>query len=276
MHLLNALNHTSLRLSYRLEKDVKLPVFKGSTLHGVMGYALKAYPEIYEAIFDYKAPEDHPLARRYANAPNPYTIYCNSGKTFYKKGDFLNFDLTLIGDASRYTSHILGILRDMGGVKIGNAQAPMHLQELRILPQQPLPDTSKRYHQVSLQTLSPLRIMNGNQPISFDNPTIFMHRLVERLALLAHFHCGAELETDYQSYLDAAAQVVYTKIQAERTHTARFSNRTESYMHLDGWKGEVEYHHVSSEILLALFYGQYYHVGKTATLGYGKYKLNLC
>lgn len=275
MNILNALHHTSLRLSYRLEKDVRLDAFKGSALHGVMGYALKAYPDIYNAIFEYKAPADHPLARRYANAPNPYTIFCNSSKTYYQKGDFLSFDLTLIGEASRYTSHILGILSDMGGVKIGKAQAGMRLSELRILPQQAAPDTSIKYQNVALQTQSPLRLMNGNQSLNFDNPVLFTHRLMERLALLAHFHCEAELLTDYESYLAEAEKIVCANIQAERTQIARFSNRTDNYMHLEGWKGEVAYHHVSADLLLALFYGQYYHIGKSATLGYGKYKLKV-
>lgn len=277
MNILNSLHHTSLRLSYKLENELTLPSFKGSALHGVMGYALKAYPEIYNAIFEYKAPENHPFARRYSNAPNPYTLFCNSGKTYYRKGDFLNFDLTLIGNASQYTSHILGILSDMGGVKIGNSksQAGMHLHELRILPQQPLPDTSPTTHTLALQTLSPLRLMNGNQPICLDNPSLFMHRLVERLALLAHFHCDAELQTDYQTFLESAALINCYDVRAERTHTGRYSNRSEKFMHLDGWKGEIVYENVSPEILLALFYGQYYHIGKTATLGYGKYKFEL-
>ncbi|MFN0200542.1 MAG: hypothetical protein ACKVTZ_03430 [Bacteroidia bacterium] len=76
MNFLQSLHHTSLRLSYRLEKEVMLDVFKGSALHGVMGYALKAHTEMYQAIFEYKAPADHPLARRYANAL-PYRQNCN-------------------------------------------------------------------------------------------------------------------------------------------------------------------------------------------------------
>ena len=116
--------------------DLILPPYKGSTLRGGFGHALKrvtcmnrgeactgcilrskcAYSYIFEtALFNgvHGKTEGSRL-------PHPFIIEPSlDGKQFYKTGDKLDFNLILVGQAIDYTPHVILAFEELGKIGIG-------------------------------------------------------------------------------------------------------------------------------------------------------------
>ncbi len=123
------------------EDDAALPPYKGSTLRGVFGHALKkvvcalkkqdcadcllACRCIYHAIFE--TPPDSDLSagrQRIASPPHPYVIEPpDDDRTSYQKGDDLDFVILLFGTANDYLPYFIYAFDQMGRMGIGKRQA---------------------------------------------------------------------------------------------------------------------------------------------------------
>jgi hypothetical protein len=120
------------------EDDAALPSYKGSTLRGVFGHALKkvvyalkkqecsdcllAERCIYPAIFE--TPRATNLSssgrKRIASAPHPYVIEPpEDHKTMYKRGDRLEFVILLFGKANECLPYFIYAFDQMGQMGIG-------------------------------------------------------------------------------------------------------------------------------------------------------------
>jgi CRISPR/Cas system endoribonuclease Cas6 (RAMP superfamily) len=115
-----------------LEDDVMLPTFKGSTIRGVFGHALKKVvcalrlaecnacilksTCVYYMIFE----EGEPAGARIAAKPHPYIIEPPlDSKTTYKKGENLEFNIILIGKANDYLPYFICAFENIGSSGIG-------------------------------------------------------------------------------------------------------------------------------------------------------------
>jgi len=116
--------------------DLILPPYKGSTLRGGFGHALKrvtcmnrgeectscilrskcAYSYIFEtALFN----SVHGKTEG-SRLPHPFIIEpSRDGKQFYKTGDKLDFNLVLLGQAIDYTPHVILAFEELGKIGIG-------------------------------------------------------------------------------------------------------------------------------------------------------------
>lgn len=122
------------------EDDAALPPYKGSTLRGVFGHALKkvvcalkkqdcagcllAEHCIYTAVFE--TPRDPKFSagrQRIASPPHPYVIEPpDDDKTAYQKGDHLDFVILLFGKANEYFPYFIYAFEQMGRMGIGKRQ----------------------------------------------------------------------------------------------------------------------------------------------------------
>jgi hypothetical protein len=119
------------------QSDATLPPYKGSTLRGVFGHALKrvvcalkkqdcascllAGRCIYPTVFEIPAKVEEISGRkRIAQPPHPYVIEPPADdKTRYLKGDPLDFSLLLFGAACDNLPYFIYAFEQIGGVGIG-------------------------------------------------------------------------------------------------------------------------------------------------------------
>jgi len=131
------MNYGKFVFSCVFEDDALLPPYKGSTLRGIFGHALKKvvcalkkqdcadclladrciYPTVFE--ISAKAPVER-KRKRIAQPPHPYVIEPpDDTKTHYQKGDLLNFSLILFGAACDNITYFIYAFDQIGGIGIG-------------------------------------------------------------------------------------------------------------------------------------------------------------
>lgn len=119
------------------DDNAALPPYKGSTLRGIFGHALKkvvcalkkqdcadcllAQQCIYPSIFENTIHSDqHNSAKRTVQPPHPYVIEPpDDTKTNFQKGDNLNFVILLFGKANEYLPYFIYAFDQMGQIGIG-------------------------------------------------------------------------------------------------------------------------------------------------------------
>lgn len=119
------------------ESDAHLPPYKGSTLRGIFGHALKkvvcalkkqdckecllAERCIYPTVFEIPAKVNEITGRkRIAQPPHPYVIEPPAdAKTRYQKGDRLDFSMLLFGESCDNLAYFIYAFEQIGSVGIG-------------------------------------------------------------------------------------------------------------------------------------------------------------
>ncbi|HOU51750.1 MAG TPA: CRISPR system precrRNA processing endoribonuclease RAMP protein Cas6 [Smithella sp.] len=119
------------------DDNAVLPPYKGSTLRGIFGHALKkvvcalkkqdcadcllAQRCIYTSIFESTIHPNHNISvRRVVHPPHPYVIEPpDDAKTNYQKDDVLNFVILLFGKANECLPYFIYAFDQMGQIGIG-------------------------------------------------------------------------------------------------------------------------------------------------------------
>ncbi|MBW6521323.1 MAG: CRISPR system precrRNA processing endoribonuclease RAMP protein Cas6 [Desulfoarculaceae bacterium] len=126
------------QFSCRFESEAVLPVFKGSTLRGGLGHALRRIACAlrrqdcqgcllgntcaYAFLFEVKQNPQHDGAARLATAqrPHPYVLVPpDDSKRAYKAGDPFSFGIILFGPAIHYLPHLVYSVQEMGKAGLG-------------------------------------------------------------------------------------------------------------------------------------------------------------
>jgi len=133
------------RFTLCAREPMTLPAYKGCTLRGGFGYALKSavcirpvgqvcdrclLPDTcpYAALFEGTRPQDAALLRKNTEVPLPFVIEPPlDRRTQFRPGETLDFDLVLIGRAIPYLAHFLVAFRHLGEAGIGLKQAKYDL-----------------------------------------------------------------------------------------------------------------------------------------------------
>jgi len=126
------------------EDDAVLPPYKGSTLRGVFGHALKKvvcalkkqdcadcllaarciYPAIFEITPDPNLTDNR---KRIVNPPHPYVMEPPEDVTTnFRRGDRLNFGILLFGKANEYLPYFIYAFDQMGRMGIGKRMDGHH------------------------------------------------------------------------------------------------------------------------------------------------------
>lgn len=291
-----------LRINVKQCQDLQLPPYAGSMLRGAFGHALKhvacttklpscqqcplaqlcVYTQVFEAAV-------HVQDQSTPQFVNPYVIKSPSLTNRYIKANSIwHFDMVLIGKAIEQWPIVAfawqKACQDGFGKGKSAAQLIAIYQDDHVLfpHQTPL----NHYHptlvkplnsstQIALDFVTPLRLQHQNHVILHGeqlNAAILLTALVKRIQRLAELH--ATPFSLQMPPLLAAAQHITLHTQLKRDTLARYSNRQQRPMNLDGLIGRIVLSGDLSQFLALLALGELVHIGKNATMGMGQYVIH--
>lgn len=104
------ITYLPLHISLLALEDAKLPKYLGSTLRGILGQALyKTNREVYKFLYKNgkQCKDKQDIVKPYIIIP---PVVCGT-ELFVKKGEELNFEILLLGDAIQYASALIAALQ---------------------------------------------------------------------------------------------------------------------------------------------------------------------
>lgn len=302
------------RYTFRMQDNLRLPEYAGSLLRGQFGAALRRtacltgaptckgcgllptcpYPEIFES----PPPVEHRL-QRFSQVPNPYVIEPPAfGTRGIAAGDGLVFDMVLVGRAierlplivhaqQRALGHGLGRERARGMLAGLAVQTPEGWVEIwdaargRIEPHEArlaIPEFAC-VESATLHIETPLRLQNQGHPLGIDKltPRALITNLLRRATLLLELHNGHPplLDEPSAKVLARHAETLTDERRLRWQDWSRYSSRQKQQMTLGGAIGEWTLRGDLAPVLPLLWLGQWLHAGKNATMGMGRYTLDI-
>lgn len=294
------------------ERAIALPQYAGSLLRGAFGAALRRsacmtglqacspcplyrtcpYPAIFET-----PPRPTPLPQRFTQVPNPYVIEPPAaGTRQVAPGEPLQFHMVLAGDQTlrqlplivhawqRALRHGLGRDRapaaltavewvgDDGAVEPVFDAAAGRVQEHAATLAVPPPPAVRG---LCLHIETPLRLQHDGHalgPRELDVRTLLLAAL-RRATLMLHLHGGLTDVPAAGGLLAAAAGVRDDRAGLRWRDWTRYSSRQRQEMTLGGVVGRWQLEGNLEAAWPWLWLGQWLHLGKNATMGLGRYRL---
>ena len=300
------------RFTFRAEDNIRLPQYAGSLLRGQFGAALrrtacitglKHCPDCplfrtcaYPAIFETPAPALHAL-QKFSHVPNPYVIEPPPfGTRDIGAGDPLSFNVVLFGRAllqlplivyalQRALSDGLGKQRTQATLTAvewedGDARVPVwDAERSRVLEHQPglaVPAFAD-CEAVTLHFHTPLRLQHQGQPLHPHqlSPRSLITALLRRASLLFELHADRPDAVIDPQGLAAHAEQLENERDLRWLDWTRYSSRQHQEMTLGGVVGTWQLRGSLGPLLPWLWLGQSLHVGKSAVMGMGGYRLEV-
>lgn len=291
----------------RFESEAILPSFKGSTLRGALGHALKmttcalkrqdcadcmlAANCGYAFLFELQTGN---ATRR----PHPYVIEPPvEDWRFRNKGEVFDFSVILFGRANDYLPHIVYAVREMGKSGLGKKntvegrfrlesvrqaeqiiyegttlKSPSDLPDLVLSPESDSPVTSS----IRLTCQTPLRLKYDNQ-LQDGLPFHFLIRAaLRRVSSLEAAYGSGEPHLDYKGLVAQAMAVQVVSSTCRWVEIERYSSRQKTSMFIGGIEGETMYQGENLVRFLPLLrYCETAHLGKQTSFGLGRIAVGL-
>ena len=299
------------RLTLTALSTIAMPPYAGSTLRGGFGHAFRKmvctqgpidckdctlnaacpYPYIFETAPFAGAQQ----LRTYGDVPRPFVIDPMDTRGEYRKGESFSFQFTLVGRAIDYLPYFLVSFRELGEMGIGKGRGRFQLTHVRADNGESIYDgESQMVHNLdNARSFDDIRRETESQPtdvltLRLVTPTrithegaltdqlpfhVFWRRLIGRISALAYFHCGESLEMDFKGLIEKAMGVETTDSTLRWKDWTRYSSRQDRKMQLGGLVGRIRYAGELEEFVPFVALGAYLHVGKNATFGLGKYRV---
>jgi CRISPR/Cas system endoribonuclease Cas6 (RAMP superfamily) len=280
------------RFVFEAVTTLHFPAYAGSTWRGALGVALRevvcvtreptcarcllARSCAYHQIFETPAGQE-PLLAKMSAAPHPYVVQPlgTSGRS-YQAGETLAMQVTLLGAAQAHLPVVTQALRVAGERGIGKGAGRCRLVAVEPVALPPMLALPARVR-VSLHT--PLRLLQANTPIRAERFTaqVLVMTLLRRLSLLHAYHAGEPLAVDFKALSALAAGIRLDEVQLRWHEWARYSNRQQSKVQMDGLLGSFVLEGDALAVFWAyLWWGQWVQVGKGTVMGLGAYSLAAC
>jgi len=303
------------RFSCLFTDNAELPIFKGSTIRGVFGRALKDVvcalkrqqcPEcllkdrcLYSLVFETSETQKTP-GSRIASPPHPFVIEPPSDNlTHYNQGDCFSFNLLLFGDANLQLPYFVYAFEQMGkkgiGKRVDGMRGRFSLEDItcggsriysssdRKLITDKEPErldltTSSRPTEdirVAVRFMTPLRLKFENR-LSADLPFHVLTRaMLRRVSSLFDAYDGKEPALDYKGMVKRAMDVRTVKNELQWFDWRRWSFRQDREMYLGGIIGSVVYQGCIGEYIPLMELCSRLHIGKQTTFGLGKFEMEI-
>lgn len=279
LYRLPAIPYLRLSVTLRALAPACLPAFKGSTLRGAFGHALRRSvcamgPEqpcescrlrracVYTRIFEtFVEAEPPPFLRGLATAPRPYVFEPATEERSFVEGDALDFDLLLFGQAVELQAYVLLAVERLAAAGLGRDRAPFTLaraeahepaggrrllietgraRDLTGVPPSLPPAGPSLGRRVTLRFLTPTRIKVRNQLAATVDFRSLVFNMLRRTLEVAHFHVpGAAIDWNFRSLLDCAAAIRVAGADLTWRDWDRYSNRQQTKMTLGGLVGTL-------------------------------------
>lgn len=233
---------------------------------------------VYTDIFKISLPESHLLSGKYTKPPVPYIIYPNlESRNKFTIGELFHIELTLIGKAIEYDTFLLQSIQRI-------SEGKGHLfQKLECTGIETMIGDDQKSHlrfdvqaestnQLKLRFNSPVILKIKEKPATALPFEVLVERLTERLALLSHLYCGAELpdiksfakQIATESYIDSFYPV---KVEISDGGNKKTPDK-------DALLGSVAYGGNLGEYMPLIRAGEILHLGAYPNYGLGKYTID--
>ncbi|MBF0235767.1 MAG: CRISPR system precrRNA processing endoribonuclease RAMP protein Cas6 [Desulfamplus sp.] len=296
----------------RFTTQALLPYFKGSTLRGGFGLALKkiscalrqqkcdacllsetcAYAYLFEVE---KARHGDGERQRFAHRPHPYLLFSpDEQKRQFEIDDSLIFQITLFGRANEYLPHVFYAVNEMGKRGLGKkSQMPGEFEirnveisgktifsggelntktQLTELSLQP--QGSPGDDKSSIDCITPLRLKHTNKFQAVLPFHLIVRAALRRISSLEEAYGDGEPDLDYKGLSARAENVKTVSADCHWVEFERYSSRQRSVMKFGGVRGGIIYSGEDlPEFLPLLHYCEMTHLGKQTSFGLGKIKV---
>jgi len=121
---------------------------------------------------------------------------------------------------------------------------------------------------ITLKFATPLRILLEGKPLRVFAASYFLRSLIRRLSSLAYYYGGGELELDFKWLARQSAAIAGS---AEQCYWQDWGATADG--RLSGVTGEVLLTGDLTDFHPFLLLGEYFHAGKGASFGLGRYRL---
>jgi CRISPR-associated endoribonuclease Cas6 len=289
-----------------------LPPYKGSTLRGGFGNALRKTvctlrknnchdcllkeKCVYSYIFETPPPSDTKIMRKYETAPHPFIIEPPAERRRgYKPDNEITFKLTLIGKAIDYLPYFIYTFDELGKIGIGKGRGKYKLKEAlaggrkiyshktktlksfsisKITIPMPLNTRGSKTNTLTLKFLTPTRIVYSGRLTLDLEFHVLIRNLLRRVALIYYFHAGGD-PSDWQfNEIISMAKDINVREKNLRWHDwARYSTRQDTRMKMGGFVGEITFEGNITPFMPLLKAGEVLHIGKGTSFGLGKYEI---
>lgn len=289
-----------------------LPPYKGSTIRGAFGVALRrvlcvlkhqecndcplngtcVYAQVFENLH-----EAAPATGK--GAPHPFVIEPPPDeKTDYEPGDGMGFQLLLFGSSNEKLNYFVYAFEQMGrlglGRSVGGKRGVFELKSVLVgstnvfdlgdgtlTPPEPqtlsldsLQVNTADVSRLTVKLITPLRLKFQNS-FRDDLPFhVLIRAALRRISSLNSHFADGEPDLDYRGLVQRAGDVRIESSNLRWLDWARYSNRQETRMQMGGLIGQVTYTGALAEFVPLLRYCERVHIGKATTFGLGKISLD--
>ena len=316
VYSLPVLPYLKQRFVLEAQQDAFLPQHKGSMLRGAFGHALKStvcvmrkshtcetcmlrqqcvYTRIFETFIDGPAP---PFLRGLNTSPRPFLFHVPDMNQTYKKGDNLEFELTLFGRACELHPYVIFAMSRAAEKGFTVHRVPFKLKSVhfQILSDnihsrftwQQLYDGSSQClcatatalltapngslaSPTTLRFLTPTRLKVNKKLTKEFNFRTLVFKMLRRVLEMAFFHVpDSHPDWDFHDFLCSADDVKITHANLNWDDWHRYSNRQKSQMEMGGFTGDITLDGDLSRFSHLLKTSEVLHVGKGTVFGLGR------
>lgn len=302
----------TLGLRLRILEPMALPQFKGPTIRGALGYALKPLccktPQkkcrncsekmhcLYCLLYDTEVS----LSR---SAPPPFVLVApTDSKQFFTRFDSLDFEITVIGPAVEQLPLVLSALTRIADRGLGknfgktivesiDSRSPWEVRliydhRLGFTGVEPevynlvdiVPPAIPQAEQVSIELISPLQIIDHETRSMLEATKItfrfFISSLLGRISTLYHLYDSEAPDWPYDSILSAAEDInTLNPLNPLKINAPRYSTRQRQSEHLPGITGILRFQGRDiAQFAPLIQYGELVHIGSRSAFGFGHYR----
>ena len=280
------ITYLPLHISLLALEDAKLPKYLGSTLRGILGQALyKTNREVYKFLYKNgkQCKDKQDIVKPYIIIP---PVVCGT-ELFVKKGEELNFEILLLGDAIQYASALIAALQKAEQFGMGAQRYSFRLfRIINILEQRVLWQTkmysmaeinAKKLSCLKLETVTgvvvklqtPLRIRRGGKLLMHISFETLIRNITKRIVMIVERYGGWVDYDEVKNIQMLAAEVQTVREDLELEVLERYSNRLHGKMDFSGLIGELEYAGELTPFVPWLATAEVLHIGRNTTFGMG-------
>lgn len=300
-----------LRLTFRALQDMNFSAYAGSTLRGIFGKSLRRVSCLAQKT-DCKgcaAVSSCPYAEIFENGilsnggeevPNPYVIEpFDIGMKNIGQGTEFSFNFLLFGKAVGKMSYALlawSKTGNMGFTKERTQARPIRVEQIcadgsiRLLYDFENDETETFEAQtcadlppqvetntVKIKLMTPLRIHRDGHPVRPENLTArdFLITLIRRTQNMAKHHIAEFPPVNFDDLRAAIDSAQMTDANLHWFDWARYSSRQKKRIALGGVMGTFALRGDLTKLTPYLKLGEWLHLGKSAVLGMGKYRIEM-
>lgn len=294
----------------RFENAGVLPCYRGTTLRGAFGYALRkivcAIPGgecskcllgtrcAFPVVFEGRPPTNRSFMTKYPSIPQPFVLRVPlSEPRQVEAGSESSFGIRLFGPAIEFYPYVVLTVIRMGEMGLGRDR--LKYQVLTVcdgvnqlfFPAELKPPMvhalfeGKANHaeprrRVRLTFETPLRLQTGGQLNRSPSVSDLIRAAIRRVRVLSHFYSENEIVPAAMSELMTAAANTSLMEQRTRWHEIpRRSTRQGVEMKLSGTVGHMEMMLPDGRLIPWLRAACICHLGKATSFGYGRLELSL-